>query len=93
MDIKQRTEMLTVAYIHAYRLAINEVKNPSLATQIATSVIMVINMGMKNQQIITPLELLFTQMASVAEEKEESEATDHDGQEDAGNKHVDKEKK
>lgn len=41
--------MLTTAYIHSYNLALQEVKNPNLAAQIATAVIMVINTNIPEQ--------------------------------------------
>ena len=88
MDIKQKTELLTTAYIHSYNLALKEIKNPNLAAQIATAVIMVIDLNTPKQQNVNPLELLFTQMAIAAQEqgrKEESEENDHDRSEDAGN--------
>lgn len=43
MDIEQRAKTLTTAYIHSYNLALQEVRNPNLAAQIATAVTMVIN--------------------------------------------------
>ena len=89
MDIKQKTETLTTAYIHSYNLALKEVRNPNLAAQIATAVIMVIDLNTPKQPTINPLELLFTQMADAVQEqaqKEESEEADHDRAEDAGNK-------
>lgn len=88
MDIKQKTELLTTAYIHSYNLALKEIKNPNLAAQIATAVIMVIDLNTPKQQSVNPLELLFAQMAIAAQEqskKEESEENDHDRSEDAGN--------
>ena len=81
MDFSQRTQALTTAYIHSYNLALKEVKNPNLAAQIATAVIMVIDLNTPKQQAINPLELLFAQMAAAAQErtrKEESEVDDHD---------------
>ncbi len=81
MDIKQRTEMLTTAYIHSYNLALKEVRNPNLAAQIATSVIMVIDLNAPRQQTINPLELLLAQMASKAQEQArngEKEADNYD---------------
>lgn len=81
VNIEQRTEMLTTAYIHSYNLALKEVRNPNLAVQIATAVIMVIDLNMPRQQTINPLEFLFTQMAAKAQErtgKEGKEADDHD---------------
>lgn len=86
MDIEQKAEMLTTAYIHSYNLALKEVKNPNLAAQIATAVIMVIDLNTPKQQAINPLELLFAQMATAAQErtrKEESEVDDHDRAENA----------
>lgn len=86
MDIEQKAEMLTTAYIHSYNLALKEVKNPNLAAQIATAVIMVIDLNTPKQQAINPLELLFAQMAAAAQErtgKEESEVDDHDRTENA----------
>ncbi|MCM1026110.1 MAG: hypothetical protein NC432_06720 [Roseburia sp.] len=88
MDIKQKTETLTAAYIHSYNIALKEVRNPNLAAQIATAVIMVIDLNMPKQQSVNPLELLFAQMATVAQEqreKEESEESNHDRPKDAGN--------
>ena len=43
MDIEQRAKTLTTTYIHSYNLALQEVRNPNLAAQIATAVTMVIN--------------------------------------------------
>ncbi len=81
VDIKQRTEMLTMTYIHSYNLALKEVRNPNLAAQIATAVTMVIDLNMPRQQTINPLELLFAQIASKAQEQagnKEKEADNHD---------------
>ena len=73
MDIEQRTAALTTAYIHSYNLALKEVKNPNLAAQIATAVIMVIDLNAPKQSV-NPLELLFAQMATAAQQqKKESE--------------------
>lgn len=86
MDIEQRTAVLTTAYIHSYNLALKEVRNPNLAAQIATAVIMVIDLNKPKQQSINPLELLFAQMATAAQqqgEKKESEENDHDRSENA----------
>lgn len=85
MDIEQRTAALTTAYIHSYNLALKEVKNPNLAAQIATAVIMVIDLNAPKQSV-NPLELLFTQMATAAQQqREESEENNHDRTEDAEN--------
>ena len=86
MDFSQRTQALTTAYIHSYNLALKEVKNPNLAAQIATAVIMVIDLNTPKQQAINPLELLFAQMATAAQQqREESEENNHDRTEDAEN--------
>lgn len=88
VDIEQRTAALTTAYIHSYNLALKEVKNPNFAAQIATAVIMVIDLNMPKQQSVNPLEVLFAQMAAAAQqqgEEKESEENDHDRSEDAGN--------
>lgn len=85
MDIEQRTAALTMAYIHSYNLALKEVKNPNLAAQIATAVIMVIDLNAPKQSV-NPLELLFAQMATAAQQqREESEENNHDRTEDAEN--------
>ena len=85
MDIEQRTAALTTAYIHSYNLALKEVKKPNLAAQIATAVIMVIDLNAPKQSV-NPLELLFAQMATAAQQqREESEENNHDRTEDAEN--------
>ncbi|GFI27513.1 hypothetical protein IMSAGC012_02640 [Lachnospiraceae bacterium] len=85
MDIEQRTAALTTVYIHSYNLALKEVKNPNLAAQIATAVIMVIDLNAPKQSV-NPLELLFAQMATAAQQqREESEENNHDRTEDAEN--------
>lgn len=85
MDIEQRTAALTTAYIHSYNLALKEVKNPDLAAQIAMAVIMVIDLNAPKQSV-NPLELLFAQMATAAQQqREESEENNHDRTEDAEN--------
>ncbi len=50
MTIETKAEMLTKAYMSSYNTAMQEVKNPDFAVQIATAVIMAINMGMPKQQ-------------------------------------------
>ncbi len=84
MDIKRRAEMLTTAYIHAYNLALKEVKNQNLAVQIAIAVTVVIDLNASWQRTINPLEFLFAHMAAKAQEqarKEEREADNHDREE------------
>ncbi len=86
MDFSQRTQALTTAYIHSYNLALKEVKNPNLAAQIATAVIMVINTNIPEQPAVNPLAAFFAQMEAAAQErtgKEESEVDDHDRTENA----------
>ena len=80
MNIEQKTETLTKAYIHSYNLALKEVGNPNLAVQIAMAITMVINMNEPQQQTINPLNMLFAQMAAKVQEqnKEEREVDDND---------------
>lgn len=88
MDIKQKVETLTTAYIHSCNLALREVKNPNLAAQIATAVAMVINANMPEQQTIDPMRLLFAKMATAVREQageEEREVDDCDRAENETN--------
>ena len=81
MDIEQKAEMLTTAYIHSYNLALKEVKNPNLAAQIATAVIMVIDTNIPKQPAINPLAALFAQLAAQQPEPGKKEENDYDGTE------------
>lgn len=85
MNIEQKTETLTKAYIHSYNLALKEVGNPNLAVQIAMAITMVINMNEPQRQPINPLNILFAQMAAKVQEqnKEEREEDDDDRVKDA----------
>ena len=83
MDIEQKAEMLTTAYIHSYNLALKEVKNPNLAAQIATAVIMVINTNIPEQPAVNPLAAFFAQLAAQKPEPGEKEVDDHDRAENA----------
>ena len=78
MDIEQKAEMLTTAYIHSYNLALKEVKNPNLAAQIATAVIMVINTNIPEQPAVNPLATFFAQLAAQQPEPGEKEGGNHD---------------
>lgn len=78
MDIEQRTKTLTTAYIHSYNLALQEVKNPNLAAQIATAVIMVINTNIPKQPAINPLAAFFAQLAAQQPEPGKKEGSDSD---------------
>ena len=78
MDIEQKAEMLTTAYIHSYNLALKEVKNPNLAAQIATAVIMVINTNIPEQPAINPLAAFFAQLAAQQPEPGKKEGSDSD---------------
>ncbi|MEH2953125.1 hypothetical protein VV089_09010 [Candidatus Merdisoma sp. JLR.KK011] len=73
MDIEQRTKTLTKAYIHSYNLALQEVKNPNLAVQIATAVIIVINTNIPEQPAINPLAAFFAQLAEQQRKEPEPE--------------------
>lgn len=74
MDIEQRTAALTTAYIHSYNLALQEVRNPNLAAQIATAVTMVINANIPEQPAINPLAAFFAQLAEQQGKEPESES-------------------
>lgn len=63
MDIEQRAKTLTTAYIYSYNLALQEVRNPNLAAQIAAAVTMVINANIPEQPAIIPLAAFFAQLA------------------------------
>lgn len=78
MDFSQRTQALTTAYIHSYNLALKEVKNPNLAAQIATAVIMVINTNIPEQPAVNPLAAFFAQLAAQQPEPGEKEGGNHD---------------
>ncbi len=78
MDISQRTQVLTTAYIHSYNLALQEVKNPNLAAQIAAAVIMVINTNIPEQPAVSPLAAFFAQLAAQQPEPGRKEESDHD---------------
>ena len=78
MDIEQKAEMLTTAYIHSYNLALKEVKNPNLAAQMATAVIMVINTNIPEQPAVNPLAAFFAQLAAQQPEPGEKEGGNHD---------------
>lgn len=78
MDIQQRTQALTTAYIHSYNLALKEVKNPNLAAQIATAVIMVINTNIPEQPTVNPLTAFFAQLAAGQPEHGKKEGSDSD---------------
>ena len=78
VDIEQKAEMLTTAYIHSYNLALKEVKNPNLAAQIATAVIMVINTNIPEQPAVNPLAAFFAQLAAQQPEPGEKEGGNHD---------------
>lgn len=83
MDIEQRAKTLTTAYIHSYNLALQEVRNPNLAAQIAAAVIMVINTNIPEQPAINPLAAFFAQLAEQQQEPGKKEENDHDRTENA----------
>lgn len=83
MDIEQRTETLTAAYIHSYNLALKEVNNPNFAAQIAMAVIMVINTNIPEKPAVTHLVAFFAQLAAQKPEPGEKEESNHDGAENA----------
>ena len=56
-----------------YIEALQEVKNPNLAEQIATAVIMVINTNIPEQPAINPLAAFFAQLAEQQGKEQEQE--------------------
>lgn len=71
---KEYVENLTMAYIYSYNAAMQEVKNPNFATQIAMSVIATINMGEQNREPVqNPLKILLEHMAKVQEQEGEND--------------------
>lgn len=78
MDFQQRTQVLTTAYIHSYNLALQEIKNPNLAAQIAAAVIMVINTNIPEQPAVNPLAAFFAQLVAQQPEPGRKEESDHD---------------
>lgn len=64
---KEFVENLTMAYIYSYSIAVKEVKNQNLATQIAASVITAIAITTRgDRQTFNPLELLFAHIQKQA---------------------------
>lgn len=93
MDIEQRAKTLTTTYIHSYNLALQEVRNPNLAAQIATAVTMVINTNIPEQPAINPLAAFFAQLAEQQgkeqeQEPGEKEENGHDRAENAADKRL-----
>ena len=66
-----------------YIEALQEVKNPNLAEQIATAVIMVINTNIPEQPAINPLAAFFAQLAAQQPEPGKKEESDSDRTENA----------
>lgn len=78
-------EGLTQAYLCSYNTALKEVRNPELAVQAATSIIMGILMVEQSRQPkIDPLRM-FTAILQQAAQKNREEESDHDRAEDAEN--------
>lgn len=78
-------ESLTQAYLISYNTALKEVRNPELALQTATSIIMGILMVEQSQQPkIDPLQM-FTAILQWAAQKNREEASGHDREENEGN--------
>ena len=66
-----------MAYIQSYNTALQEVRNPNLAVQVATGVVITIAMMEQNQSqpqpILNPLEMIFSQIAERAKKEGKSE--------------------
>ena len=73
-------EDMTMAYIHSYNVAMKEVKNPNLATQIAMSVILAIHTTeqQKQQQQAGPFETLFAHIVAQMQGKGSEERYDRE---------------
>ncbi len=79
--IKKQAEDLTKAYIHSYNLAMEEVRNPEFATQVAMSVTTSIAMATpkKNVAVVDPFEVLLAHMGMVKQEEAEGAGSDGQG--------------
>lgn len=77
---KDYIENITMMYIHSYNIALKEVKNPNLATQIAMSVILAIHTTeqQKQMQAAVSFESLFAHIAAQAYEKGSKEKYDRE---------------
>lgn len=74
---KEYVKDMTMAYIHSYNVAIQEVKNPNLATQIAMSVILAIHTTGQQKQA-GPFETLFAHIAAQMQGKGSGERYDRE---------------
>lgn len=85
--IKKQAEDLTKAYIHSYNLAMEEVRNPGFATQVALGVTTSIAMATpkRNVAVVDPFEVILAHMGVV--KQEEAARADSDGQGEGGNVH------
>lgn len=76
---EEQAKKFTMAYISAYKTAIEEIRNPNFANQIAASVIMAMAMAEKrNQPEINPLEALFANIAKKVQQNEKSNNEEED---------------
>lgn len=79
-------EGLTKAYIHAHNTAMNEVRNPQFAAQIATSVLTVIALEMRNKQQsgMNPFTMILGAVMDAAKKSEDKKSDD--GESERGEK-------
>lgn len=78
---KDYIEDITKAYVHSYNVAMREVKNPNLATQAATGVVLAIHATeQQKQQAADPFKALFTHIA--AQMRKEGSEEKYDRKED-----------
>ena len=78
---KDYIENITMMYIHSYNTAIQEVKNPNLATQVAMSVILAIHtteQQKQQQQAAISFEALLAHITAQAHEKGSEEKHDRE---------------
>lgn len=79
MISEEQAKKFTMAYLSAYKTAIEEIRNPNFANQIAASVIMTMAIAEeKAKPEINPLEVLFANIAKKVQQKEESNNEEED---------------
>lgn len=79
MISKELVEDLTMAYIHSYNMAMQVVRNPEFATNIALNTVMIISATKQKQKTVDPLEIL----ANIAKKAEEQREENNDRPENA----------
>ena len=77
---KEKTENATRAYINSYNVAMEMTRNPNLAVQIATNVIMVMLVAEPKEPAFNPFQAIIEQMVQAQSEgrKEENDRTENE---------------